>query len=414
MSFPPPPPGAPGPGAPGAPGGPGLPPIAGLDEALNRSYPAFTRKPVVYLPVVLAGETVGYLWAAVTDRAAGFIRRNEALERAWETPMVWQARLDEAHRQGLPAREAIRRWIGAPQDPKGGGIPAGSREERAASLTDLQVLANPGLPPEPGPLVQDGEYPDGTPADRSKGFGPLSFTLPPTYPDAAAGPVRYLPVTRGDVVLGYLWAAVGGNAASYLGRDDAGIAGTNAGGPLIVRLRDAYAAGVPALQAVRDCKGIEGGPSADAPEEEAASLDDLRRLASRHTQSLRLVFPDLDHSDLTADPAPPVPAQERDAILRYLEQAPVVYDSGNKTADMLVPARPSTVPVAYHTDGTFVWAAGVAFYLRVHDLPPAADLVGHMRGNGFRVPEVGAAALADANRTLEWNAILKPPPPPVA
>ncbi|WP_131736234.1 hypothetical protein [Actinomadura roseirufa] len=400
-----------GSGVPASPGLPAAPENADIpfsESAPQRGYDSATRKPVIYLPVVLGGEPIGYLWAAVTDHAAGFVRRAEALERAFRAPMVWDARLDEAHERGVPARDAVRRWIGAPEDPEAGAIPAGTTEREAAALAEVDLLANPDLPPPAGPLVQDGEFPDGTPVDRAKGWGPLTLSVPPSYASEARGPVRYLTVVRDGVVLGYLWASLTGDGASYLERQDAGLAGVNAGVPLILKLRESYEAGLPPLDAIRRC---EGGPvGVDAEEREAASLGDLRALAAEHTQSLRLTFPPVGPDGAVPGGRPLVPEVERDAVQRYLEEAPVVYEGSGPAADLRDPGHAAGVPTEYRTDGTWVWPGGVPYYLRVHGVPPEADLLAHIRANDHRLPPLGEPDLAAAVRTLEWNGILTPPP----
>ncbi|MFC5745158.1 hypothetical protein [Actinomadura rugatobispora] len=400
------------------------PPPSGVPsfrEPPPETYEMFTRKPVIYLPVLLNGGRIGFLWASVTDRAAGFLRSREFLQEAWDAPMVWNERLQRSYAQGLPAREAIRAWIGEPEDPRGGGVPSGVRERVADALTEVEALADPTRPPGPGPLIQDGELPDGTPVDRSKGWGPLHFEVPPSYDLETDGPVRYFPVVKGSVLLGYLWASVAGNAAFYMERKDSGMDGVNAGGPWIVRLRELYGQGVPAIEALARCRAEPspgGGDRAgavppDAREEELPSLEALARLASRYEQSLPIAFnpaPD----DTTVLRRPPVPDHEREALVRYLEQAPVVWDDGEPLVDAYDLRRPANVPNTYHTDGTWVWLGGVPYHLHAHGVAPAPDLVEHVRARGFRLPEVGADALAEARRTLEWNGLLLGPPPPAA
>lgn len=85
---------------------------------------------------------------------------------------------------------------------------------------------------------------------------------------------------------------------------------------------------------------------------------------------------------------PMVPESERDAVVRYLEQAPVVLAARGFDDDLLDPARPRRVPLTYRTDGTWVWSGAVGYYLRVHGVPPEPELVAHIRSGGFRVPEV--------------------------
>ncbi|MGH3239294.1 MAG: hypothetical protein ACRDNL_02885, partial [Spirillospora sp.] len=198
---------------------PPAPPIAGGIQPPKESYERFTRQAVFYLPVVRRGELVGHLWAAESNaKAAGFVRRLAAQAAGVEAADIWGRRLDDAHDRGVSALDAIRRWAGAPEDPYGGMIPAGTRELRAPNLDALRELTNPGAPATPGPLIQDGLYPDGTPADRSQGWGPLASVRPPSYATRTAAPVLFYPVTRGGTVLGYVWASVSEEAASYLRR----------------------------------------------------------------------------------------------------------------------------------------------------------------------------------------------------
>ncbi|TDE18828.1 hypothetical protein [Actinomadura sp. 6K520] len=264
---------------------PQAPPIDGGLRPPKAAYERFTRQAVLYLPVVRRGELLGHLWAAESNaKAAGFVRRVAAQAAGAEAAAVWGRRLDDSHDRGLPALEAIRGWAGAAEDPVGGAIPADARESRAANLGALHELTNPGAPVTPGPLVQDGLYPDGTPEDRSQGWGPLVSVRPPSYAARTAAPVLFYPVTRGGTVLGYVWASLSEQAASYLRRAAAGRDGEIAGGLWEARLAHAFGAGVPAADAVRRLRGtpedpLAGGVAADAQEGRASGLDELDRLA---------------------------------------------------------------------------------------------------------------------------------------
>jgi hypothetical protein len=264
---------------------PQAPSVEGGIRPPRPSYERFTRRAVLYLPVVLRGGLLGYLWAAESNaNAAGFVRCLAARAAGADATAVWGRRLDTFHDRGAPALDAIRSWIGAPEDPVGGAVPAGTRERRAPSLAALHELANPGTPAPSGPMVQDGLYPDGTPVDRSAGWGPLMSVRPPSYATRTATPVVFYPVTRGGTVLGYVWASVSEQAASYLRRAQAGRDGEVAAGLWGARLAHAFGAGVPAVDAVRRLRGtpedpLAGGIAADAQERQAAGLDELDRLA---------------------------------------------------------------------------------------------------------------------------------------
>lgn len=391
---------------------PGAPPAPGFAESRPRSYAHTTRTPVVHLPVMLNGLHIGYLWAGMDDGSAGFIRRNEFLEQAFEAPFVWSRRLRDAHAQGLPSREAIRQWAGRPEDPRGGGVPAGAPEEVADGTRALSELANPDAERHSWDSFRHGELPDGTPMDRSEGWGPLHFELPPGYDLITDGPVRYLPVVQGDLVLGYLWS--GGTAALFLPRADAAAPGSDAMGAWVQRLRDLYAQNVPASEALArgrtmTADPVAGAVPADATVQEAPTLQALRDRAAVYEQSLRLA-----DNPIQGDPEvlkrPALAAAEREAVLRYLREAPVVYDSGRHLADGFDPARPATVPDTYQTDGTWIWLGGVPHHLDHHDVPPEPDLLQHIRDRDARLPLLDTAVRERGKQTLRLHRILVPPP----
>jgi hypothetical protein len=87
---------------------------------------------------------------------------------------------------------------------------------------------------------------------------------------------------------------------------------------------------------------------------------------------------------------PPVEPQVRDAVLAYLEAAPVVLAARNHDTDEFAPGE-QDVPLNFRTDGTWIWAGSVAHYLRKHDLAPEPELIAHIHRHGFQVPEVDEA-----------------------
>ncbi|MFD7655119.1 hypothetical protein ACFV4N_14185 [Actinosynnema sp. NPDC059797] len=79
-----------------------------------------------------------------------------------------------------------------------------------------------------------------------------------------------------------------------------------------------------------------------------------------------------------------------EALLAYLEGAPVVLAARNFDVDEFVPGE-QDVPLNFRTDGTWIWAGAVPHYLRKHGLPPEPDLVEHIVSRGFRLGEVDEA-----------------------
>ncbi|MBO0805759.1 MAG: hypothetical protein J2P25_22135, partial [Nocardiopsaceae bacterium] len=69
-------------------------------------YPGTTSSAVCYLPVALIGILIGYLWAAETDDAAGFVERPAAGGPAAVAGAEWARRRRQAKREGLSPMDA--------------------------------------------------------------------------------------------------------------------------------------------------------------------------------------------------------------------------------------------------------------------------------------------------------------------
>lgn len=107
---------------------------------------------------------------------------------------------------------------------------------------------------------------------------------PDTYPRTTSAAVRYVPIVKDGVVIGYLWAATTDDAAQYVPREQAGDAALDAAVAWTQRLRWAKAHGVTPLQALRHWAGDPedaraGAVPVGAPFE-LPSLDRLVELAA--------------------------------------------------------------------------------------------------------------------------------------
>ncbi|WP_344590054.1 TNT domain-containing protein [Actinomadura vinacea] len=85
---------------------------------------------------------------------------------------------------------------------------------------------------------------------------------------------------------------------------------------------------------------------------------------------------------------PDVPRDEVARLVEYLRKAPIVMAARTYAPDQIDPSRGDRVPLTFHTDGSWVWAGAVGYYLEEHGVPPEPDLVGHARARGFRIPEI--------------------------
>ncbi len=106
---------------------------------------------------------------------------------------------------------------------------------------------------------------------------------------------------------------------------------------------------------------------------------------------------------------PAVPRAEVERILTYLDTAPAFLVERGFEKDLIDGAE--DVPVAYHTDGTWIWPADVPHYLRKHGIAPEPDLVNHIRSQDFTVPEENDLTVAEAEASITGQPIMLPPIP---
>jgi hypothetical protein len=106
---------------------------------------------------------------------------------------------------------------------------------------------------------------------------------------------------------------------------------------------------------------------------------------------------------------PQVSDEDRDRVLEYLDHAVLALPERGHDIDRLAQDGRPVVPVAFHTDGVWVWPAAVNYYLRRYGVPPDPELVAHARSNGFRPPEVDEQTRNAAAATITGG---RPPGPP--
>lgn len=102
-----------------------------------------SKTPVCWYPVTLDGELLGYLWAGLSaeDDTAGFIPRHGMGVTGYDAGGIWRGRLKRARDKGMSPAEAVRQWVGAPEDPRGGGVPADAEEQILPNSKAIQFLA---------------------------------------------------------------------------------------------------------------------------------------------------------------------------------------------------------------------------------------------------------------------------------
>ncbi|GGN25976.1 hypothetical protein GCM10011609_80670 [Lentzea pudingi] len=107
----------------------------------------------------------------------------------------------------------------------------------------------------------------------------------------------------------------------------------------------------------------------------------------------------------------PVIPGEKKALLDYLTNATVVLASRGLVRDWMDPEGAREAPMAFHTDGRWVWASSVAYYLDKYDVAPDQAFLAHVRERGYQLPRrlsspVRARALAVATDAPELEPAL--------
>jgi hypothetical protein len=80
--------------------------------------------------------------------------------------------------------------------------------------------------------------------------------------------------------------------------------------------------------------------------------------------------------------------REIPVLMAYLTQAPVVLTAPGFGPDQMIPSHPAAVPRAYHSDGFWIWAAEVGYYLYRYQLPPHAAFLAHIRARNYQLGPV--------------------------
>lgn len=99
-----------------------------------------TESAVRFVPDLRGERVLGYLWAAVSDDAAGFAVTEPASDDSLNASVAWVQRLRWAKANGLTPLAALSYWAGEPEDPRAGHIPADSERE-APTLGELKRMA---------------------------------------------------------------------------------------------------------------------------------------------------------------------------------------------------------------------------------------------------------------------------------
>lgn len=89
-----------------------------------------------------------------------------------------------------------------------------------------------------------------------------------------------------------------------------------------------------------------------------------------------------------------------ESILGFLHGGSLVIRAAGLSEDWLAPSHPECVPLAFRTDGAWIWPAEIAYYLAHHGLLPEPDFLAHMAANGYVARTVADETIDEAERLL--------------
>jgi hypothetical protein len=92
--------------------------------------------------------------------------------------------------------------------------------------------------------------------------------------------------------------------------------------------------------------------------------------------------------------------EQRERVVRYMENAPLVLRAPGLIQDVVEPALGKRVPVGFHSDGSWVWPAAATYYLRNHSLSLPAVFTDHVLAMGSPPDELSRAAEVEALELL--------------
>lgn len=104
-------------------------------------YAPNSQDTVRCLPVRVGDEVAGFVWAALHEEAAGFVRRVSAHPECDIAEGWWLREIRRLHMHGYSALEALRARVGLPEHPKGGRIEAGEPESQVEGSQGVRDLA---------------------------------------------------------------------------------------------------------------------------------------------------------------------------------------------------------------------------------------------------------------------------------
>lgn len=91
---------------------------------------------------------------------------------------------------------------------------------------------------------------------------------------------------------------------------------------------------------------------------------------------------------------------EAAALADYLENGTVVMHTTNRTRDVLADDDAQVVPLTVRTDGAYVWAGPVAYYVRKYGVAPDQDFIDYAKSRDYEVRTPSEEEIAEAAQAI--------------
>jgi hypothetical protein len=101
---------------------------------------------------------------------------------------------------------------------------------------------------------------------------------------------------------------------------------------------------------------------------------------------------------------------ERARVAEFLGGGRLIRRTTGRDVDRLDPDRGRAVPMSTHTDGTWIWNAGLRYYVQTHGIAPEPAFLQHIVRSGYRAGEPDDDAMRQA--LTELRAAQRPPADP--
>lgn len=93
-------------------------------------------------------------------------------------------------------------------------------------------------------------------------------------------------------------------------------------------------------------------------------------------------------------------AEERTRVSGFLRGGRLVGYIPGYDIDRMERERGKVVPLSIHTDGVWIWNAGLRYYVETHGLAPEPEFLAHIARSGYVAAEPDDAAVLEALDTL--------------